>query len=53
MRMDPSSTSSAEELVNTASEAQLGFILREYGEEKSWKAVARRCDRGARVCARV
>jgi hypothetical protein len=30
------------QMVNTASEAELCFILREYGEEKSWKAVARR-----------
>jgi 16S rRNA C1402 N4-methylase RsmH len=30
------------QLVNTASEAELGVILRDYGEEKSWKAVARR-----------
>eukprot|EP00775_Hariotina_reticulata_P014047 gene14047-14162_t len=30
------------ELVNSAPEAELGRILRDYGEEKSWKAVARR-----------
>jgi len=30
------------QLVNAASEAELGAILRDYGEEKSWKAVARR-----------
>jgi len=30
------------QLVNTAPEAELGRILRDYGEEKSWKAVARR-----------
>ncbi len=43
MRMDPQSHMSAEELVNTGTEAELGRILRDYGEEKSWKAVARRC----------
>lgn len=37
------------QLVNTASEAELGFILREYGEEKSWKAVARRCGEGGGI----
>ena len=47
MRLGPSAGSSAEELVNTASEAQLGAIIRDYGEEKSWKAVARRCEGGA------
>jgi hypothetical protein len=47
MRLGPSAGSSAEELVNTASEAQLGAIIRDYGEEKSWKAVARRWVGGA------
>ncbi|GAX85076.1 hypothetical protein CEUSTIGMA_g12496.t1 [Chlamydomonas eustigma] len=42
MRMDPSASMSAEEIINTYSEAQLGRIIREYGEEKSWRSVARR-----------
>lgn len=31
------------QLLNTASEAELGRILRDYGEEKLWRVVARRC----------
>ena len=42
MRMGPSVKLSAEEVVNTWSEAQLGRIIREYGEEKAWRLVARR-----------
>jgi 16S rRNA (cytosine1402-N4)-methyltransferase len=42
MRMGPSVKLSAEEVVNTWSEAQLGRIIREYGEEKAWRQVARR-----------
>ena len=43
MRMDPGAALSAEELVNTAPEAELGRLLREYGEERNWRGVARRC----------
>ncbi|KAG2439914.1 hypothetical protein HYH02_010543 [Chlamydomonas schloesseri] len=42
MRMDPSAALSAEEVLNTWSEAELGRIIRDYGEEKLWKVVARR-----------
>lgn len=42
MRMDPTAAMSAELLLNTASEAELGRILRDYGEEKLWRVVARR-----------
>ncbi|KAF8056393.1 rsmH [Scenedesmus sp. PABB004] len=42
MRMDPGAARSAEELVNAAPEAELGRILRDYGEEKAWRAVAAR-----------
>ncbi|KAF6246279.1 MraW methylase family-domain-containing protein [Scenedesmus sp. NREL 46B-D3] len=42
MRMDPGAGLSAEELVNAAPESELCRILRDYGEEKSWRAVARR-----------
>ena len=30
------------QVLNTWSEAELGRIIREYGEEKLWKVVARR-----------
>lgn len=40
MRMDPSNTLTAEEIVNTWSEQELGKIFREYGEEKQWRAAA-------------
>lgn len=44
MRMDPtcSTTQSAADLVNNASEADLGRIIREYGEERWWKVIAKR-----------
>jgi len=42
MRMDPSAAVSAEDVVNTWSEAELGRILRDYGEERRWKAAAKR-----------
>lgn len=42
MRMDPSASTSAEEVLNTWSEAELGRIIRDYGEEKLWRVVARR-----------
>lgn len=41
MRMDPSQDLTAEELVNTWTEQELGRIFREYGEEKRWRAAAR------------
>lgn len=44
MRMDPSCsiTQSAADLVNNASEAEIGRIIREYGEERWWKVIAKR-----------
>ncbi|GFR49883.1 hypothetical protein Agub_g11987 [Astrephomene gubernaculifera] len=42
MRMDPKAALSAEEVLNTWSEAELARIIRDYGEEKLWKVVARR-----------
>lgn len=42
MRMDPEATLSAEVLVNTWPEAQIGKILKEFGEERYWKSIARR-----------
>jgi len=42
MRMDPEARLSAEEIINTWSEPELGRIIRDYGEEKMWRQVARR-----------
>ncbi|MGZ3632772.1 MAG: 16S rRNA (cytosine(1402)-N(4))-methyltransferase RsmH [Parachlamydiaceae bacterium] len=42
MRMDPDAPLSARDVVNTFSEKELGRIFREYGEEKQWRAAARR-----------
>ena len=42
MRMDPSASLTAAEIVNSWSEAEIGRILREYGNRKEqWRAVAR------------
>lgn len=43
MRMGPSAAASAEQILNTWSEAELGQIFREYGEERHWKGIAGRC----------
>lgn len=40
MRMDPSQSLTAEEIINTWSEAEIGRIFRDYGEEKRWRAAA-------------
>lgn len=40
MRMDPSASLTAEEIVNTWSEQELGKIFRDYGEEKQWRSAA-------------
>jgi len=40
MRMDPTNDLTASEVVNTWSEAELGRIFREYGEEKRWRSAA-------------
>ena len=42
MRMDPTSSLTAEILVNTWSEGKIGKILKEYGEERYWKSIARK-----------
>lgn len=41
MRMNPQDELTAEEIVNTWSEKELGRIFRDYGEEKHWRAAAR------------
>ncbi len=40
MRMDTTQTLTAEEVVNTWSESDLGRVLRDYGEEKQWSRMA-------------
>ena len=40
MRMGPSVLHSAEEIVNTWSEHELGRIFREWGEERAWRRLA-------------
>ena len=42
MRMGPDVACSAEHLVNTWPESELGQIFREYGEERHWKGIASR-----------
>jgi 16S rRNA (cytosine1402-N4)-methyltransferase len=42
MRMDCRTTATAATLVNELSEQELGKIIREYGEERMWRTVARR-----------
>lgn len=41
MRMNPEKILTAAEIINTWSEAELGRIFRDYGEEKRWRAAAR------------
>jgi 16S rRNA (cytosine1402-N4)-methyltransferase len=41
MRMDPTKSLTAAEVVNHWSEADLGRIFRDYGEEKKWRVAAR------------
>ena len=41
MRMDPSATTTAAEIVNSYSEETLGKIFREMGEEPQWRRAAR------------
>lgn len=40
MRMDPEGPLTAEEVVNSWSEAELGRVFREYGEERRWRKAA-------------
>jgi len=42
MRLNPDAPVSAADIVNGWSEARLGSVLLEYGEERAWKLVARR-----------
>lgn len=41
MRMDPTGPLTAQEIVNTFSEQELGRIFRDYGEEKQWRLASR------------
>ncbi len=41
MRMDPTGSLTAEKIVNTWSEKELGLLFRDSGEEKQWRAAAR------------
>lgn len=40
MRMDPTGSLTAADIVNTWSEKELGRIFRDYGEEKQWRVAA-------------
>lgn len=42
MRMGPKAAASAEQLVNTLPETELGKIFRDYGEERHWRGIAHR-----------
>ena len=42
MRMDPANTLTAEDVVNELSEKKLGYIFRDFGEERHWRSVAKR-----------
>ncbi|MGM0439917.1 MAG: 16S rRNA (cytosine(1402)-N(4))-methyltransferase RsmH [Chlamydiota bacterium] len=48
MRRDPSGAITAEEIVNTYSEKELGRIIRDYGEERRWRAAAHAIVEGRR-----
>lgn len=41
MRMDPTASLTAREIVNEWSEEDLGNIFREYGEERNWRRIAK------------
>ena len=48
MRMGASAKTSAEDVVNTWPEEEIGRILRDYGEERHWRLLAKRiCERRA------
>ena len=40
MRMGPAAQHSAEDIVNTWPEAELGRIFREWGEDRAWRRLA-------------
>lgn len=42
MRMDPSATLTAGDILNNWPETEIGRIIREYGEERQWKRLARK-----------
>ncbi|XP_024960980.1 uncharacterized protein LOC112501551 [Cynara cardunculus var. scolymus] len=42
MRMDPQASLRAEDILNSWPEAELGQILRDYGEEDNWRALQKR-----------
>lgn len=42
MRMNPESALTADTIVNTWDETEIGRIIREYGEDNQWKLLARR-----------
>ncbi len=42
MRLDPGAPVTAAELVNTLSEVELGEVIRDFGEERQWRRVARK-----------
>ncbi|KAG6545612.1 hypothetical protein Mapa_012966 [Marchantia paleacea] len=42
MRMDPTASLKAEEILNSWPEAEVGRILRDYGDERRWKHIARK-----------
>ncbi|GAQ81732.1 hypothetical protein KFL_000890210 [Klebsormidium nitens] len=52
MRMNPSAAVTAEQIVNDWSEDRLGKIIRDYGEERYWKSIARRIAE-ARTVSRI
>ena len=50
MRMDPGAVLSAELAVNSWSEAEIGRVIKEYGEERHWRGIACRCARTGGGC---
>uniref|UniRef100_A0A453N8X4 Uncharacterized protein n=1 Tax=Aegilops tauschii subsp. strangulata TaxID=200361 RepID=A0A453N8X4_AEGTS len=42
MRMDPKATLTAEDILNSWPELEVGRILRDYGEESNWQSLQRR-----------
>ncbi|MCO5597610.1 hypothetical protein L7F22_051690 [Adiantum nelumboides] len=42
MRMDPMVTSTASDILNNWPESEIGRILRDYGEERQWKRLAKK-----------
>ncbi|KAJ0431879.1 putative 16S rRNA (cytosine(1402)-N(4))-methyltransferase [Helianthus annuus] len=42
MRMDPQASLTAEDILNSWPEAEIGQILRDYGEENNWRALQKR-----------